>query len=140
MLPSCHLVKISPRTEPQVQPAAPLTGMSFFSSVNYHHGRDDGDEGVAEGQQSLGGLRAAVVLSVGRGGALRERGGGGGLAHRGRLLHLLLDVVLYDVAVVVSPHCGGAKGPQREPCTQPKQSNNCRLNGGEGGGAATVGK
>lgn len=108
-------LKISPRSEQQVPPAAPLTGVSFFSSVNYHHGRDDGDEGVAEGQQSVGGLRTALVLSVGRSDALRG-GGVGSRAPRRLLLHLLLDVVLYDVAVVVvPPHCGGDKGPQRGP-------------------------
>lgn len=116
-LPSCHVVKAlcSP-------PRRPLTGMSFVSSLNYHHGCDDGDECVAEGQQSVGGLGTAVALSVGRSDALQERGGGGCFALRGLLLHLLLDVVLYDVAVVVSPHCGGATGPQRTqrgPWTQP---------------------
>lgn len=70
----------------------------------------------------MGGLRAAVALSVGRSGALQERGGGGCVAPRVFLLHLLLGVVLYDVAVFVFPHRGGAKGPQRTqrvPWTQP---------------------
>ncbi len=81
--------------------------------MSYHDGGDDGDEGIAVGQQSVGGLGAAVALSVGRSDALQERGGGGSVAPRAFLLHLLLDVVLYDVAVVVSPHRGGAKGAHR---------------------------
>lgn len=115
----------SPNSRP---PRRPLTGISFVSSLNYHHGCDDGDECVAEGQQSVGGLGAALALSVGRSDALHERGGGGCLAPRGFLLHLLLDVVLYDVAVVVSPHCGGAKGPQRTPSApwiQPTGPDSC---------------
>lgn len=60
---------------------------------SHHDGSDDGDEGVAEGQQSVGGLGAAVGLSVGR--TLHERPS---------LLHLLLNVVLYYVAVVVFLH------------------------------------
>lgn len=77
----------------------------------YHYGGDDGDEGVAVGQESVGGRGAAQGLSVGRSDALREQGGGGGgggggsAAPRLLLLHLLLDVVLYDVAVL---HRGGA--------------------------------
>lgn len=80
--------------------------------MKYHHGGDDGDEGVAVGQQSLGGLGAAVAISVGRSDALRERRGGGCVTPRLVLLHLLLQVVLYDVAVVVSLHRRGARGPQ----------------------------
>lgn len=83
----------------------------------YHDGGDDGDEGVAVGQESVGGRGAAQGLSVGRSDALREqRGGGGGggggsrsAAPRLLLLHLLLDVVLYDVAVL---HPGGATREQ----------------------------
>ncbi len=61
----------------------------------------------------MGGLGAAVALSVGRSDALQERGGRGCVAPRAFLLHLLLDVVLYDVAVVVFPHLMRAVGPQR---------------------------
>lgn len=60
---------------------------------SHHDSSDDGDEGVAEGQQSVGGLGAAVGLSVGR--TLHEHSS---------LLHLLLNVVLYYVAVVVFLH------------------------------------
>lgn len=44
------------------------------------------------------------------------------MAPGGPLLHLLLDMVLYDIAVVVYPHGGGATGPQRAkqvPWSQP---------------------
>jgi len=58
----------------------------------------------------VGGLRAAVVLPVGRSHAARERGAGGGVAPRALpplLLHLhLLDVVLNDLAVDVFLHLG----------------------------------
>lgn len=88
----------------------------------YHHdGGDDGDEGIAVGQQPVGGLGAAVRVSVGRSDAVQERGGGR-VTPRLFLLHVLLDVVFYDVAVVVSLHRGGPTGPQvtqREPCTLP---------------------
>lgn len=89
--------------------------------LQYHDGGDDGDEGVAVGQQAVRGRGAAEGPSVGRRDALREqRGGGGGggggrrrcscccLAPRLLLLHLLLDVVLYDVAVIHA--AGGASG------------------------------
>ena len=85
----------------------------MHTSRCYHDGGDDGDERIAVGQQSVGGLGAAVALTVGRSDALQERGGGGCVAPRGPLLHLLLDVVLDDVAVVVGLHGGGARGPQR---------------------------
>lgn len=79
--------------------------------MRYHDGGDDGDEGVAVGQQPVGGLGPAVSASVGRTSAVQ--GGGGGRVHPCVfLLHLLLDVVFYDVAVVVSLHGGGATGPQ----------------------------
>lgn len=100
--------------------------------LQYHDGGDDGDEGVAVGQQAVRGRGAAEGPSVGRRDALREqRGGGGGggrrrrrrscccLAPRLLLLHLLLDVVLYDVAVIHA--AGGAAGDV----------------GGAAGGAAT---
>lgn len=90
-------------------------------SVYHHDGGDDGDEGIAVGQQPVGGLGAAVSVSVGRTDAVQERGGGS-VTPRFFLLHVLLDVVFYNVAVVVSLHRGGATGPQvtqREPCTRP---------------------
>lgn len=65
----------------------------------------------------MGGLGAAVSVSVGRSYAVQERGGGR-VTPCVFLLHVLLDVVLYDVAVVVSLHRGGATGAQvtqREP-------------------------
>lgn len=72
-----------------------------------HHDRgDDGDECVAVGQQSVGGLGSSVGPPVWRTDAPQE-GGGRGVAPGGPLLHLLLDVVLDDVAVVVSLHDGG---------------------------------
>lgn len=77
--------------------------------VSYHDSGDNGDESIAVGQQSVGGLGAAVALSLGRTDALQE-GGGSCVAPRTFLLHLLLDVMLYDVAVVVFPHPGGAAG------------------------------
>lgn len=80
--------------------------------MSYHDSSDDGDEGITVGQQPVGGLGAAVALSVGRTDALQERGGRC-VAPRPFLLHLLLDVVLNDVAVVVFPHRGGARGPER---------------------------
>lgn len=85
-------------------PAAPCP--ACCPSLSYHDGGDDGDEGVAVGQQSVGGLGAAVALSVERRDALC-------VAPRALLLHLLLDMVLYDVAVVVARHGGGATGAQR---------------------------
>ncbi|KAA8592468.1 hypothetical protein FQN60_017923, partial [Etheostoma spectabile] len=86
--------------------------LGIKGSVSHHDGGDDGDESITVGQQSVGGLGAAVALSVGRSDALQERGGSC-VAPRAFLLHLLLDVVLYDFAAVVFPHRGGAKGPQR---------------------------
>lgn len=96
------------------------------SSVHYHDGGDDGDEGIAVGQQPVGGLGAAGSGPVGRSYAVQERGGGR-VTPCVFLLHVLLGVVFYDVAVVVSLHRGGATGPQvtqREPWTRtvPKQS------------------
>lgn len=80
--------------------------------MSYHDGSDDGDEGITVGQQSVGGLGAAVARAVGRTDALQERGGRS-VAPRLFLLHLLLDVVLDDVAVVVVfPHRGGARGAE----------------------------
>lgn len=59
------------------------------------------------------GLGAAVARAVGRTDALQERGGRS-VAPRLLLLHLLLDVVLDDVAVVVVfPHDGGVRGAEQ---------------------------
>ena len=80
--------------------------------MSHHDGGYDRDERITVGQQSVGGLGAAVALSVGRSDALQERGGRG-VTPCGLLLHLLLDVVLYDVAFVVFTHRGGARDPQR---------------------------
>lgn len=74
--------------------------------VSHHDGGDDGDERVAVGQQPVGGLRAS--LPVGRGHAARARGGGA--APRALLLHLLLDVVLDDLAVGGVRHRGRRGG------------------------------
>lgn len=65
----------------------------------------------------MGGRGAAQGLSVGRSDALREQGGGGGgggggsgsAAPRLLLLHLLLDVVLYDVAVLHREELHGSR-------------------------------
>lgn len=87
----------------------------------HHDGGDDGDEGIAVGQQPVGGLGAPPGLSLRRTDAVQE-GGRGRVTPRFLLLHVLLDVVFYDVAVVVALHRGGATGPQvtqREPCTLP---------------------
>lgn len=90
-------------------------------SVYHHDGGDDGDEGIAVGQQPVGGLGAAVGVSAGRSDAVQERGGGR-VTPRFFLLHLLLDVVFYNLALVVSLHPGGATAPrvtQRDPRTLP---------------------
>lgn len=86
----------------------------------YHDGGDDGDEGVAVGQQAVRRRGAAQGPSYGRRDALREqRCGGGGAgggcrcrcsAPRLLLLHLLLDMVLYDVAVFHAAGGGAAEG------------------------------
>lgn len=59
----------------------------------------------------MGRLGPAVSISVGRSSAVQERGGGR-VNPCVFLLHVLLDVMFYDVAVVVSLHRGGATGPQ----------------------------
>ncbi|MEQ2164531.1 hypothetical protein GOODEAATRI_007661 [Goodea atripinnis] len=76
---------------------------------------------LPEGQQSVGGLGAAVALSLGRTEALQQRGGHG-VDPRCFLLHLLLNVVLYDVAVVVLPHPGRSRGTTEDGtvCKQPR--------------------
>lgn len=97
----------------------PDSALVPLSSVVYHDGGDDGDEGIAVGQQPVGGLGTAVSVSVDRSHAVHERGGGR-VTPRSFLLHVLLVVVLYNVAVVVSLHGGGATGAQvtqREPWT-----------------------
>lgn len=67
----------------------------------------------------MGGLGAAGSVPVGRSYTVHERGGGP-VTPWVSLLHVLLGVVFYDVAVVVSLHRGGATGrqvTQREPWT-----------------------
>lgn len=59
----------------------------------------------------MGGLGAAGSVSVGRSPAVQQRGGPH-LAPCVFLLHVLLGMVFYDVAVVVSLHRGGARGVQ----------------------------
>lgn len=78
-----------------------------LSLKGYHDGGDDGDEGIAVGQQAVGGLGAAASVSVGRRHAAQERGGGR-LAPGLFLLRILFDVVLYNVTVVVPLHRGAA--------------------------------
>lgn len=83
---------------------------------HYHDGGDDGDEGIAVGQEPVGGLGTAAGVSV------QERGGGSAAPPGLLLLHVLLHVVLDNVAVVVSLHRGGATGAQvtqRRPWTLP---------------------
>lgn len=80
-------------------------------SVHYHDGGDDGDEGIAVGQQPVGGLGPAGRVPGGRSDAVQEPGAGR-LPSGVLLLRLLLDVVFDHVAVVVSLHGGGATGPQ----------------------------
>lgn len=81
----------------------------------YHDGGDDGNEGVAVGQQAVRRRGAAQGPSYGRRDALREQRGGRGGGGRCRcsaprllLLHLLFDMVLYDVAVFHAAGGGGA--------------------------------
>lgn len=98
---------------------SPENALVPLSSVVYHDGGDDGEEGIAVGQQPVGGLGTAVSVSVDRGYAIQERRGGR-VTPRFFLLHVLLVAVLYNVAVVVSLHRGGATGAQvtqREPWT-----------------------
>ena len=122
MSKQCPLNKPTPGAEP---PGAlkPCNTALPASCTCYHDSGDDGDEGIAVGQQPVGRLGAAVAVSVGRSDAPRERGGGGScVAPRALLLHLIVDVVLNDVAGVVPLHGGGATGRQRTqrgPWTQP---------------------
>lgn len=113
----CYPVK-QPEAALLLVPAVPPSHLRVWlifrcKGVSHHDSGDNGDEGIAVGQQSVGGLGAAVALSVGRTDALREGGGGRSVAPRPSLLHLLLDVVLYDVAVVVFPHRGANGGGYR---------------------------